>query len=361
MAGEDAAKEMTSRERVLLSLDRREPDRIPIFGPNIIKTREPYDAGLQAYLNDFGFDDFAHVGGLVNPPSHHRELPDETFEDGYGCRYKYMGVGLPYCIHSPLKRVETIADVEAFDWPDPETPGMVAGDAKEQARRIRADAGSEKATVVGMGHMFHQYHYLRGFEEWMVDIKLNRGVHEAIADHIHRINVTLLMRHLEEVGEYIDLVMAGDDLGTSTASYMSPTDFRALIKPYYKDLIGRIKGRWPHIRFYMHSHGQIMDLVPDLIECGIDVLNPVLPLDNMDPVRLKQAYGNDLCFHGGIDIEHIVLFGSVDEVRDHVKEVIDVLGPGGGYWFKAQAISPVIPPENVIAAYECAMEYGGYG
>jgi uroporphyrinogen decarboxylase len=92
----------------------------------------------------------------------------------------------------------------------------------------------------------------------------------------------------------------------------------------------------------------------------VDVLNPILPLDNMDPVALKRDHGDDLCFHGGIDIERIVPLGSEREVREHVREVIDVMAPGGGYWLKLQAISPVCPPENVMAAYEEARDYGGY-
>jgi len=350
---------VTSRQRVLQALDRVEPDRLPLFAPNIIRTREPYDDGLRRFLDTFEFDDFAHLGGLVDPPSRHRELPGDDSVDAYGCRFRYMGVGLPYCTHSPLAGAETVADVEAFDWPDPDAPGQVADDAAEKARAARER--QDRATAVGVAPLFHQYHYLRGFEQWMIDVKLNRAVHEAIASHLYHVNSTLLMRLLEEVGEYTDLVTAGDDFGTSTASYMSPDDFRTLVKPYYRKLIERVKGRWPHVKFYLHSHGQIMDLVGDLVECGFDVLNPVLPLDHMDPVRLKREFGRDLCFHGGIDIEHIVPFGTLDEVRQHVREVIDTLAPGGGYWFKLQAISPVIPPENVIAAYELALEYGRYG
>jgi len=215
-------------------------------------------------------------------------------------------------------------------------------------------------TVVGIPHIFHQYHYLRGFEQWMLDIRLNRGVHEAIARHIREINLALVMQILDQVGPYTDLVTVGDDFGTSTSSYMSPGDFRSLIKPHYHHLINTIRSRFPHIKFYLHSHGQITDLIPDLIECGVDVLNPILPLDGMDPVHLKREFGRDLCFHGGIDIERIVPFGTQDEVRDHVKRAIDILAPGGGYWLKLQAISPVCPPENVIAAYETAAEYGCY-
>jgi len=349
---------MNSRERVLAATNHIEPDRIPLFAPNMINTTAPYDPGLLRYLDEFPFDHLASVGGLVNPPTQQVDVDDDQLIDGYGCRFQYKGVGMPYCIHSPLAGAQTVADIEAFDWPDPEAPSMIASDASERAARARGK--EEQVLQVGISHIFHQYHYMRGFEQWMIDVRLHRDVHRAIADHILHINSTLAMRLLEQVGEHTDMVSINDDLGTSVAPYMSPADFRELVKPYYTALLAPIKARHPHIKVYMHSHGQIMDLVPDLIECGVDVLNPILPLDNMDPVQLKREYGDRLCFHGGIDIEHIVPFGTVDEVRDHVKEVIDILAPGGGYWFKAQAISPVIPPENIIAAYECAIEYGRY-
>jgi len=189
----------------------------------------------------------------------------------------------------------------------------------------------------------------------LIDLKLNPELHKAIADRIYRINLTLTMRLLKEVGDYTDIVMTGDDFGTSTAPFMSPHDFRIHIKPYFKDLIGRIKGQFPHIKFYLHSHGQIMDLVPDLIDCGVDILNPILPLDNMDPVRLKRELGGKLCFEGGVDVEHILPFGTVDDVREHVKRVIEVLAPGGGFMFKVRAISRLIPHENLVTAYEVAL------
>jgi uroporphyrinogen decarboxylase len=349
---------MNSRERVLLALHHREPDRVPLFAPNVMDTREPYVERVTQFLDDFPFDRFAYLGGLIDPPDERRELSKDASVDGYGCRYEYRGVVLPYCVHSPLAHAETISDVEAFDWPDPEAPGWIAEDARERAAVVHGQGGY--VTAVGVAPLFHQYHYLRGFEQWMIDVKLNPGVHKAIASHISHIHSTLLIQLLEEVGEYTDIVAGGDDFGWSVAPYMSPADFRRLIKPHYADLIGRVKSRFPHVKFYLHSHGQIMDLVPDLIECGVDVLNPILPLDHMDPVRLKREFGDDLCFHGGIDVEHVLPFGTVDEVCGHVKEVIDVLKPGGGYWFKVQVISPLIPPENVVAAYETALEYGQY-
>jgi uroporphyrinogen decarboxylase len=323
-----------------------------------MNTREPYDARVRSFLDESPFDRLANVDGLLDHPSKKRELQGDLFVDGYGCRYEYRGVGLPYCVYSPLGNAETVADVEAFDWPDPAAPDLVAPDAREKALALRAQGAY--ATSVGLPLIYHQYHYLRGFERWMLDVRLKPDVHEAISSRLVHIHGTLLLRLLEEVGDCVDIVSGGDDLGWSVAPYMSPADFRKLIKPHYRTLIERIKGRWPHIKFYLHSHGQIMDLVPDLIECGVDILNPILPLDNMDPVRLKREYGADLCFHGGIDVEHVLPFGTEDEVRQHVRQVIDILAPGGGYWFKAQVISPVIPPENVVVAYEAAMEHGQY-
>jgi uroporphyrinogen decarboxylase len=331
-------------------------------------TYEPYDPELKQFLETFPFDAFAPVGELANPPGRLRPVDgeeqsaasrhDQILVDGYGCRFQFKGVGLPYCLHHPLAGAETVGDVEAFPWPEPDASAPEASQVIARARTIHA--AGEHMTVVGIPHIFHQYHYLRGFEQWMVDIKLNRAVHEAIARHIRDINLALVMQRLDQVGPYTDLVTMGDDFGTSTSSYMSPSDFQTLIKPHYCHLISNIKSRFPHIKFYLHSHGQITDLIPDLIECGVDVLNPILPLDNIEPVHLKREFGRDLCFHGGIDIERIVPFGTQDEVRDHVKRVIDILAPGGGYWLKLQAISPVCPPENVITAYETAAEYGCY-
>ncbi len=350
---------MNSKQRVLLAVNHKEPDRIPLFPPNVMDTHEPYDPAVVEFLDSFTFDRFAGLHNVPRTPKAQVDQGDGTFIDGYGCKFKYMGVGLPYCVHSPLAGAETVADIEAFDWPDPDEPGLLSEEAGEQAREECRN--SRHAVTAGIPTLFHQYHHLRGFEQWMIDMKLNRGIHEAIASRIHHINSTLIMRLLDEIGEYVDIVTTGDDLGTSLSSYMSPKDFQTLLKPYYKDIIGRIKSKFPHIKFYMHSHGQIMDLVPDLIDCGVDILNPILPLDRMDPVRLKKEFGGDLCFHGGIDIEHIVPFGTIQEVRDHVKQTIDTLSAGGGYIFTLQAISPIIPPRNIIEAYKLALEYGEYG
>lgn len=348
---------MTSRERVLRAIDHEEPDRLPLFRPNVIRMREPYEERVQQFLDRFPFDRRVGIGGVVNGPSRKREIGEDLTEDAYGCRFQYKGVGMPYCVHSPLAEAQTVADVARFPWPDPEAV-EVSPEARERAKAARA--AGELATQVGVDVLFHRYHYLRGFDRWMLDVKLCPDLLRAIADRIHHINTTVVLKVLEQVGEYTDIVSTGDDFGHSTAPYMSPEDFRALVTPYYADLIGRVKSRWPHIRFYLHSHGQIMPLVAQLAESGVDILNPILPLDNMDPVRLKGQFGDRLAFEGGVDIERILPFGTVDEVREHVRRVIDILAPGGGYLFKLQAMSRLMPYENLVAAYELALDYGRY-
>lgn len=346
---------MTSRERVLRAINHEEPDRLPVFRPNNIPTYEPFDPRVQEFLDTFAFDRLAGVGGIAGSPSARRDLGDGLSEDAYGCRFQYKGVGGAYCVHHPLAEARTVADVERFDWPDPDAPGLIAEDARQKATAVREQG--EHATSVGVETLFHRYHYLRGFQQWMLDIKLHRDIHRAIADRIYHINSTLVMRLLEQVGDLVDVVSTGDDLGHSTAPYMSPADLRTHIKPYYAALVGGIKERWPHVRFYLHSHGQIMDFVPDLVECGVDILNPILPLDGMDPVRLKDGFGDRLAFEGGIDIEEVLPFGTLDDVREHVRRVIGILAPGGGYLFKCQAISPLIPYGNLRLAYDLALEH----
>lgn len=352
------AAELRSRERVLLAVNHREADRLPMFRPNMIVCTEPLAPEVQDFLDTFQFDRFAGGGGIVGGPAEKRACLDGTLVDGFGCHFQPMGVGLPYCVHSPLADAKTVDDVESFDWPDPKTCGTLTPGIRDRAK-AQHKAG-QYCTAVGVGMLGHRCQYLRGFEQWFVDLVQAPDVFRSIMYHVHNINVTMVLRVLREVGDFTDIVTTGDDYGTSTAPYMSVDAFRCFVKPYYHDLISQIKSRWPHIKFYLHSHGQIMPYISDLIEAGVDILNPILPLDNMDPVVLKAEFGQKLCFEGGIDVEDILPFKGEEETRRHVRNVIDILSPGGGYWFKVQAISPVMPPANVIGAYDEALRYGRY-
>jgi len=201
---------------------------------------------------------------------------------------------------------------------------------------------------------------MRGFNKWLLDMKFNPEIYEAIASKICDIRLRLSLNLLKEVGEYADLIQMNDDLGSTNGPFMSIQDFRKFVKPYYERLIRGIKEEYPKIRFWLHSHGAIMKLVPEFIDLGIDVLNPILPGDNMNPNVLKRKFGRNLCFDGGADVEYVIPFGTVKQVKEHVKEVVEILAPGGGYIFKVQMISNLVSYENLSAAYNTAMEYGRY-
>ena len=343
---------MNSKERVLAAVAHRETDRLPVFRPNTMDTTEPYDERVVRFLKSFEFDDFAGIGAGLPHPSARREIALGVFEDGFGCRYQYKGVGLPYCVHSPLAAARTVDDIERYAWPEVDVAAPGRSDARERAKATRASG--LRATNLGGCQLLHMVQYLRGFGQTFIDMKADPDLFHAIASRVHRINMALLGASLDAVGEFADVVSFGDDFGGTTAPYVSLDDFRALLKPYYAEAFGAVKRRFSHAKVYLHSHGQIMNLVADLVECGVDILNPVLPLDHMDAARLKRDFGGRLTLQGCIDIERIVPFGTLDQVERHVRDVIARLAPGGGFLFKLQVISPLVPPENVIRCYEIA-------
>lgn len=346
---------MSSRERVLLSLDHKEPDRLPIEPPNLVNIEGP----AKHLIDTFDFDRKVSLDFRKNLDEKY-ELPDNMFVDVYGCRWKYKGVGMPYCVYSPLAFARKAKDIEKYEkWPDPNDPLLIMKDARRKAKQLYEE--TECVTQIFGGQMFHRYAWLRGFAKWLIDMKTNPELYKAIAERLYHINSTSTMRLLQEVGDYTHVVVASDDMGASTTPFMSAEDFRQFVKPFYKALIDGIKREFPRLKFFLHSHGCIMKFIPDIIDCGVDILNPVLPGDNMDPVRLKKEFGRQLTFDGGVDIEYILPFKTPNVVREHVRKVIDILAPGGGYIFRLQMISHVVPYQNLYAAYETAREYGEYG
>lgn len=173
---------MNSRERVLAAIGHREPDRVPLFKPNVISTYEEFDPRVRDFFDSFEFDRFADVGAVRSHPAARREAGKEAYEDAYGCRYRYRGVGMPYCVHHPLAGAESVEEVEQFEWPNPDPAGLLAPQTREEALWTRREG--RHLTRVHLGNIFHQYHYLRGFERWMMDLKLRPELHRRVAEHI---------------------------------------------------------------------------------------------------------------------------------------------------------------------------------
>jgi len=167
---------------------------------------------------------------------------------------------------------------------------------------------------------------------------------------------------IEEVKRlrYVDIVSTFDDLGTQNGPIVSHDDYVKFMKPYEKEMIKHIK-KYTNAKIYRHCCGSVYEFIPDLIEIGVNILNPVQPLaKNMEPWRLKKEFGNDIVFFGGMDIQQLI-YKSTKEIRHGVKELLRVYAPGGGYIAgTSHNIEPDTPPENIVAMYEAVLEYGQY-
>jgi uroporphyrinogen decarboxylase len=204
---------------------------------------------------------------------------------------------------------------------------------------------------------------LRGWENFYMDLVADVPFAEALMDRYLTIRLAMAERALQEVGDDVDIVMVtSDDLGMTERTLISPALYRALIKPRQKRTFDFFRARTGAKRYY-HTDGAVYPLLPDLVEIGVEVLNPVeVRAAGMgDTQKLKREFGDRLSFWGAVDTHHVLPCGTPEEVREEVRRRIQDLGPGGGYVVSpVHNIQPDVPPENVVAMYEAAYELGRY-
>ncbi len=177
------------------------------------------------------------------------------------------------------------------------------------------------------------------------------------------IHMRKLIEYLEKVGPYIDIIGVSDDLGMQSGSQISPAMFNTFLKPFYAKEWATIKEKAPHLKICMHSCGSIYNLLPDLIEAGLDSFNPVqISCANMEPTRLKNSFGDNMVFWGGgCDTGYVLPLGTPNQIKEHVKNNIEIFKPNGGFIFQqVHNILADVPPENIVAMFEAAKEYGVY-
>ena len=374
---------MTSRERVLCALNHEEPDRVPIFfGTSGVTTMNTaaYDQ-LKAYiglrtetqtfwralqyavLNEEVMARFYSDGRplILGPAAStlNRDIASDRFVDAWGITWQLQPGNHYYDIAVNPLRDATLEALEHYPWPDLANPSRFAG-LKQKAQAIQA-AGYAVVALSGISPFEFAY-MLRGMDRWFLDLASDH-------DFVHALmwKLTDLMRAagealLVEAGDYIDVLVTGDDLGSQKAPFISTGMYRQLIKPYHAELFSTIKARSKAKIFY-HSDGNICPLLNDLIEIGIDVLNPVhvSAKDMGDTARLKREFGSRLSFCGAIDTQSVLPHGTEEDVRREVRRRIKDLGPGGGYILASvHCIQPDVPPENVCAMFEEAVTAGRY-
>ncbi len=256
-------------------------------------------------------------------------------------------------MESPLKNASSLRDIEKFTEPDVDAPYRWVN-ARKQVDKLHAQGYA----VTGFsGHTFETAWQIRGMEEFLADMYLNKSWCECL-------NARIALKNLEcvkyIVGAGADVLRLGDDVGMQTGMMFSPELWRELYKPWMKKYIETAKGINPDILVWYHSDGKIYDIIPDLIEIGLDILNPVQP-ECMDPFELKKKYGNKLSFWGVIGTQTTMPFASAKEVKDTVKNYIKGIGKDGGLCLApTHVLEPEVPLENINAMMDAIEEYGRY-
>ncbi len=382
---------MTGRERILTALRHQEPDRVPFDLGSTAMTgihhlayrrlrailglpdKEPVIWHMMQQLA--WVDDDVHEalqtdakGARPKAQSSWQLVMAEDadyvyYTDEWGITYRRQKVGGYYFdpFAFPLAHAEKVADIERFPFPNPEEDERFAG-LCEFARQVRAEGrafvlGSISAGIFEMGQR------LRGYENFFCDLLWNQALVEALCDKVLELKMRYWTKALALVGEWVDVVQEGDDYGGQHGLLVAPQLWRSLFKPRLQQLFAHIKRCAPHVAIFFHSCGSVYEIIPDLIEVGVDILNPVqVAAANMDSKKLKREFGDSLTFWGGgVDTQRVLPRGTPQQVREEVRRRIEDLAPGGGFVFATvHNIQADVPPENIIAMWEAVQEFGRY-
>jgi len=382
---------LTPYQRLLTTLRHQEPDYIP-FDLSSTKVTGIHRVAYKNLLTHLGIEEkdipifdmkqqlaspsaallerlTVDVRGIQpNAPSHWQLKIEDA--DGYTAYTDEWGMtwrkpregGLYYdiCAH-PLAGISSAQELQGYCWPDPQDEKRFAG-LKETAKSFTAQ-GYPVVLAGLMAGLLEMCFWLRGFENFYLDLALRPALVEALLEKLLELKMAYWEKALAEVGENILIVYEGDDLGVQKSTIISPEMYRRYVKPKEKRLFSFIKEKARGETFlFFHTCGSVYDILPDLVEVGIDILNPVqVSAAKMDTRRLKREFGDVLTFWGGIDTQGVLPRGTPDEVRDEVKRRIDDLAPGGGFVLNSvHNIQADVPPENIMAMWETLQEYGSY-
>lgn len=369
---------MTHRQRVMAALSHEAPDRVPL---DFASTRDSSIVveGYERLKHHFGIRaenvltsrmmqvvdvderilqalDIDTRGVFPATPSD-KILSGDRYRDEWGVeRVQPPGSFYYDQLHFPLAGEITEGDIIRYPWPDPHDPTRSKG-LKDRVKQIRNETNC--ATVLNLQSGFvHTSQYLRGFEDWFLDFARDRKLLGILFDAVLDVSMAICQELLAEVGAEVDVLMASDDLGLQGGLMVSPDVYRELIKPRHKKYFQLMHDMSP-AKVFFHTCGSVVDILDDLVEIGVDVLHPVqVSAAGMDPTRLKSEWGEKLAFWGAIDTQHILPYGSVEEVKVEVERRIEELGQGGGYVLGAvHNLQPDVSTQNLLTMYRHAREY----
>jgi uroporphyrinogen decarboxylase len=251
-------------------------------------------------------------------------------------------------------------DVADYPFPDGRDPSRFTG-IREKALEIKNHTPYALSSGI-CGVTYEICWYMRGLEQWFIDMKKNPAMCEAIIDRTSQFWVDWMAGFLGEVGDLLDVIMIGDDLAGQHGPLFSPAFYRQVVRPRQQRVIDVIQAN-TQAKIWYHTCGNCVEYIPDLIEMGVDALNPVqISARGMDPKMLKDTFGQDITFWGGaIDTQHVLPFATPEQVRAEVRQNIEIFKPGGAFVFNnVHNIQAGVPPENMVALFETAYEHGFY-
>ncbi len=377
---------MTSRERVLKAVSHEEPDRVPI----VIGVSNATGIKMQAYrrlkaalgidASDESLYDWPELGTarvdeqtLVRLGSDVRGVWDREPEkirarnanrpphspciDSWGSGQREISPGEWFPGIHPLADATAVAELDAYPWPDPIDPTRYEF-AQSDAEQLGDDGDYALMATPWLLFPLERAFAMQGMDKFLMNLAMRPEFARALLERIADVCKGIMDGFLREVGDRIDIIKIGDDLGTQKSLLMSPKMYREILKPIHADFIRFIKER-TKAKVFFHSDGDVFPLIEDFIEIGIDILNPIQTSAGKmsDLAELKRRFGRDMAFCGAIDTHHYLPHGSPDEIRDEVHRVIDILAPGGGYLVSSvHTIMNDVPTENILAMVDAVMD-----
>ena len=373
---------MNPRERFEAITSHREADRVPIdIGRHVGSLHRNAYLKLKRYLGDAELDNEDEIlDRMVQNVYPDEKLlrrwhvdfrwlephwvnvteveGEDAYRDMWGIKWQYL-LNSYSLSDSPLQGA-TRAELDTFDWPDPYNPAMFRG-LRERARHLYEDTDYVVVADSIKGGLLTKALQIRGYEQFFADLALDEPFAEALLDKLLWLYKEMWTQYMKEVGPYVQLAYFTDDIGAQNNMLISPATFRRLIKPRLKEMFDHIKGL-ADVQLMYHTDGSVVPVLEDIIEIGVDILNPVqTSATGMDTYWMNETFGDRLCFHGAIDVQQMLPFSTPEEVRYDVAKRIYDLGRGGGYILSTcHDIGEDVPPQNVEAMFAAAWEYGTY-
>jgi uroporphyrinogen decarboxylase len=377
---------MNSRERILTTLDHREPDRVPfdLAGTTWTGIANGAYQKLRMFLGKdheepvwsdvvqqivIPSDEMLKIlevdtRGLFPLTSHNWDVYDKLTDKGDNWEYhdewsfthhfpKTGGLWFSLVKHPMENIVPDVNEISRFNWPAASDKERIKG-LREKAVRFKEQGKIVMLKGICAG-IFEMHQRFRGMTNALVDPLLYPEFSDLLIGKIADLKIEFWTMALDELADLVDVIAEADDYGTQESQLIDPDHFRLYYKPHITRIIEAMRKNAPGAKIMFHSCGNVRPIIPDFIEMGINILNPVhINAAGMEPYQLKKDFGKDIVFWGGgVDTQKILARGTPGEVSDDVAKNIDALSPGGGFVFAAvHNIQSEVPPQNIMAMYE---------